>query len=214
MGGYGSGRRGGKGVTNDHRALDVRHLQRKGLLTPGRSFGWSWLREGETVASIQVRTEANRVILDYRHKDSGGEWVSANYPVLLEWTACNLGGRRAWFRCPVNGCGRRVAILYSGAIFACRHCLNLAYECQRENDGDRAMRRAGTIQRRIGLGGGLLGAMDWRRPKGMHWRTYARLTAKHDAFVRVALAGMEVTIDKATKRLDEINDMYPEGFTL
>jgi hypothetical protein len=40
------------------------------------------------------------------------------YAVLLEWTRCHYGGERAWFRCPVIGCGRRVAILYGGAIFA------------------------------------------------------------------------------------------------
>jgi hypothetical protein len=44
------------------------------------------------------------------------------YPVRLEWTGCNLGGRRAWFLCPAQGYGRRVAILFRGSIFACRHC--------------------------------------------------------------------------------------------
>ena len=28
------------------------------------------------------------------------------------------------------------------------------------------------------------------KPKGMHWRTFKRLTAKHNAFVGVSLAGM------------------------
>ena len=57
MGGMGSGRRyqGGKDTTSDMRALDVRRLQRDGLLTPGRAFGWNWSRNGETVASIQMR---------------------------------------------------------------------------------------------------------------------------------------------------------------
>jgi hypothetical protein len=25
------------------------------------------------------------------------------YPVQLEWTACNYGGSRVWFRCPTKG---------------------------------------------------------------------------------------------------------------
>ncbi len=55
MGGWGSGRgQSGRDTTSDYRALDVRRLQRDGLLTPGRSFGWNWTRDGETVASIQV----------------------------------------------------------------------------------------------------------------------------------------------------------------
>ena len=64
MGGFGSGRRqGGKDTTSDMRMLDVRRLQRDGLLTPGRAFGWQWTRNGEEVASIQIRTEIDRVML-------------------------------------------------------------------------------------------------------------------------------------------------------
>ena len=60
MGGWGSGRgRSGKDTTSDYRALDVRRLQRDGLLTPGRSFGWNWTRDGETVASIERDAVAN-----------------------------------------------------------------------------------------------------------------------------------------------------------
>jgi hypothetical protein len=110
------------------------------------------MRNGKAVASIQVRAEADRVILDYRHQRGDGEWKSLNYPVRIEWTPCNYGGARAWFRCPAQGCGRRVAKLYLGsAIFACRHCHQLAYECQRETDDDRAARRADTIRKRLAL---------------------------------------------------------------
>lgn len=38
--------------------IDVWRLQRDGLLTLGRAFGWNWTRNGKTVVSIQVRTEA------------------------------------------------------------------------------------------------------------------------------------------------------------
>ena len=67
MGGMGSGRRyhGGMDTTSDMRALDVRKLQRDGFRTPGRAFGWHWTVNGEEVASIQIRTEAGRVILNY-----------------------------------------------------------------------------------------------------------------------------------------------------
>ena len=68
MGGMGSGRRyqGGKDTTSDMRALDIRRIQRDGLLIPGQALGWNWLRNGETVASINIRAEADRVILNYR----------------------------------------------------------------------------------------------------------------------------------------------------
>ena len=68
--------------------------------------------------------------------------------VLLDWPACYYGGPRAWFPCPAEGYDRRVAKLYigSGAIFACRHCFRLVYDCQRESDDDRATLRAEGIR--------------------------------------------------------------------
>ena len=80
------------------------------------------MRNGETVASIQMRAEQDRVILIYRHRSGDGEWKDEHYAVRIARTPCNLGGWRAWFICPAVGCGRRVAILYGGSIFACRHC--------------------------------------------------------------------------------------------
>jgi hypothetical protein len=75
MGGFGSGRgQGGKDTTSDMQTLDIRRLQRDGLLDPGRAFGWQWTRDCETVASIQVRAETDRIILNYRHKSGGGDW--------------------------------------------------------------------------------------------------------------------------------------------
>jgi hypothetical protein len=194
MGGMNSGRRdqGGKNTTEDCRVLDVRYLQRGGLLSAGRSFGLDWTRNGEKVASIQVRAETDRVILDYRHQRNGSEWKSVNYPVRIEWTPCNYGGSRAWFRCPADGCTRRVAKLFLGSsgIFACRHCYQLAYASQRESVDDRATRRADRIRARLGWEPGILNG-NGGKPKGMRLQTFMRLTAEHDAFVGVSLAVME-----------------------
>ena len=77
MGGYGSGRQGGKRCTDDLRPLDVRKINRAGLLTPGRWFNWEWTCNGEVTASIGLRVEAERVVLDYRNQNrhhNGGEW--------------------------------------------------------------------------------------------------------------------------------------------
>ena len=206
MGGFGSGRgQRGKDTTSDMRALDIRRLQRDGLLTPGQTFGWNWLRNGEKVASINIRSEVARVILDYRSRSNGGEWHAKEYPVYLAWTPCNLGGRRAWFICPARGCGRRVAILFGGSIFACRHCHKLAYECQRETDDDRACRRADTIRRRLGWERGILNGSGWK-PKGMHWRTFERLRAEHDAYVMAALAGMGERLGLVERRMNGLLD--------
>jgi len=192
MGGMGSGRRwhyGANDTTNQYRALDVRRWQRAGLLTPGRAFGWQWTRDGIDAASVQIRTEADRVILNYRTRINGGEWQPVEYPVYLEWTPCNFGGQRPWFRCPVRLCGRRVAILFGGSIFACRHCHKLAYPSQRETGDDRAIRRADRLRTRLGWEPGILNG-DGLKLKGMHWRTFERLEAEYDAFAGDALAGI------------------------
>ena len=201
MGGFGSGRgQRGKDTTSDMRALDILRLQRDGLLIPGRAWTSAWKRNGVEVASIQGRTEVDRVILNYRSRSNGGEWQAMEYPVRLAWTPCNFGGRRAWFVCPAQGCGRRVAILFGGSIFACRHCHKLAYDCQRETDDDRAMRRADTIRRRLGWEAGIANP-EGGKPKGMHWRTYQRLITEYAAFANASWAGMAERLGLINRRL-------------
>ena len=191
MGGIGSGRRyqGGKDTTEDSLPLDIRKLQRAGLLTPYGSFGWQWTVNDRPVANIRVRVEIERVVLVYRYRRRGDvDWQDVEQAVYLDHTACTYGGTRHWWLCP--SCGRRVAILYGpGQHYACRHCWKLAYACQRETASDRAARRADRIRRRLGWYVGILNPKGWK-PKGMRWQTFARLSAEHDAFVGVSLAGM------------------------
>lgn len=192
MGGLGSGRHwhyGAKATTDNHHALDVRKLQRDGILTTKRSCFWSWLVNGKEVASIGIRATAASVFLSYRIKTEKGEWQDMEYAVPLEWTNCHYGGQRAWFRCPVAGCGRRVAILYLSEVFTCRHCRNLAYESQRESDVDRMARKADILRRKLGWQPGILNANGWK-PKRMRWHTFEKLRAEHDAVVSVALEGI------------------------
>ncbi len=189
MGGFGSGRKWGKTCTEDMQGLDVRRLHRAGRLEPGSSCRWQWSSRGEVVASIGVAVEADRVVLTYRQRDQGGEWKDMRYPVYLDRTPCTFGGERLWWRCPAAGCGRRVAVLYGGAVFACRHCHKLAYRVQRETADDRAGRRADKIRDRLGWDAGILNPAGGK-PKGMHWRTFWKLRAEHDAHVQQALIGL------------------------
>ena len=197
MGGIGSGRywrRDTKPTTSDYQAIDVRRWQRDGLLALYRAFSWQWLRDGKVVASIRVHTEPGRVILTYRHRSNGEDWKDENYPVYLDWTACNFGGQPPWFLWPAPGCGRRVAILYGGDIFACRHCYHLAYPSQRETDDDRAARRADRIREKLGWEPGFLNGKGWK-PKGMHRKTFEKLTVQHDAYVNTSLIGISARLN-------------------
>ena len=185
MGGPGSGNHrhyGAKSTTDDYRVLDVRRLAREGMLQPGRSGIWNWIRRGKTVASISFRADRGQITLEYRRRSNGEEWVNEKYPVRLEWTRCHLGGSRPWFICPVAGCGRRVAILYGGGIFACRHCHRLAYASSREDAADRAIRKADRIRDRLGWQRGIL-SEPGAKPKWMRWATFERLVDQHDELV-------------------------------
>lgn len=189
MGGSNSGRRGGKLTTNDMRSLDVRRLKREGLLIPGRSFAWTWTRDNETMARVNIRVNDESAHLTYLQSWRGEPWRDCSNILKIDWTACNFGGCRAWWRCPVFGCDRRVAVLYSGrGVYACRHCLALAYRSQRESSSDLAARRANKIRDRLGWARGILN-MPGGRPKGMHWKTYLCLLQEHTDCTNAALKG-------------------------
>ena len=164
MGGFGSGRRGGRATTCDYLQLDVRLWQRSGLLVRFGCFSCGYWN----VAVSFSKPEPNWVFL------SRLDYSPEKYQVWLEWTPCNYGGARPWFLCPMDGCRRRVAILYAGATIACRQCRNLAYSSQQESRRNRTLRRAQAIRRKLGASANLTEPFP-PRPRGMHRRTYRRL---------------------------------------
>jgi hypothetical protein len=182
MGGWGSGRSWGhkaKKKTATYPLLDVRRLEWEGLFRAGLAFPHQMIQNGERTASIDLRVDADRVTLSYRYLSPESEWQRVEKPVQLEWTPCNYGGHRAWFRCPAESCGRRVAILYFVGVFACRHCHQLAYWSQRCSASQASMRRAQAIRERLG-GSRNMNCPFPAKPKGMHWKTYRRFRLLHD----------------------------------
>jgi hypothetical protein len=95
-----------------------------------------------------------------------------DYKIGLQTSSPNYGGKRWWFICPLQGCSRRVANLYSsGTYYGCRHCLNLAYPSQNEAPHYRAMHKAQKIHQQLGGDG----CVQWLpKPKGMHQKTFNR----------------------------------------
>ncbi len=170
MGGFGSGRRwSSTETTSDYVRVDVRKWQRQGLLIAGRTF-FSWPSWEVEVTSAD-RDEPILLCLHPRH----GTGVRPQR-IWIEWTACNYGGKRAWFICP-RGCGRRVAILYGTVELACRHCRQLTYECQQDSGWHRSLRQARTSRAKLGGSMSLAESLP-EKPKGMHWRTYRRLITR------------------------------------
>jgi hypothetical protein len=195
MGGFGSGRPSGSERDNVEacRSIDVNQLHRAGCLRSGWIGGWQWTRDGERVASINLRAEYDRLHLSYRVRIGGGEWEDVAESVRIVRLPCRLGGARHYFMCPgvVNGiaCGRRVSKLHGpGRYFLCRHCYRLAHASQSEAAWDRTMRRANKIRQRLG-GDPSMAAPFPPKPKGMWRRTYERL--REQAF------GAEMRVDEA-----------------
>jgi len=181
MGGFGSGRPSGSGrdTVEACRSIDVNRLHKAGCLRPGWWGGWQWTRDGEKVASITLRVEADRLHLSYRVRMGGGDWEDVEETVRIVSAPCRFGGARPYFICPgvVNGiaCGRRVAKLHGlGRYFLCRSCYRLAHGSQSESGWDRALRRANKIRQRLGGDPGMAASFP-KKPKGMHRRTYDRL---------------------------------------
>ena len=145
------------------RQLDVRRWQREGVLRPGYVGSWHWTDRdtGEERASIGFRTDQGAVTLRYLV-----DGMPCSQTVRLSDSACNYGGARPWFVCPIHG--ERVAALFLRAgRFACRPCQRIAYASQSDDLCARIWRRQQKAEAKLGP--------YWARPKGMHEATRERL---------------------------------------
>jgi hypothetical protein len=187
MGGYGSGRSGGRPTTDSGLTLTLSKLLRDQLFRPGCAWGgslvWTNTTTGERIGSISyeahLRQESGRVRLRYTTTRWDGERRESDYWIVLETTPQPFGGRRWWFICPRTGVRAAKLHLPDGAFtFASRQAYRLAYACQREPAHDRALRRAFKLRGKLGAEGGIGDYVA--KPKWMRWRTYDRATARID----------------------------------
>ena len=180
MGGIGSGcwyRWNKKETTESKKRIDIRWMKKNGYLSTKHSGILRWTLNGKPTGSIGYRVESSRMILTYRQRENGGEWVDIQQCIHFDHTECNYGGKRCWFLCP--GCNRRVAVLYGDKYFLCRKCLNLTYSTQQESPPFRLTSKAQKIRERLGAS---LNTSDHiiEKPKGMHRKTFERL--KNEAY--------------------------------
>lgn len=160
---YGAGRPATHVKAEHCRRIDVRRWHREGVLQAGRAGSWQWTNAetGERVATIGYRSDGSSVALNYSI-----DGRDCSQRVWLSHSACNYGGKRPWFTCPVRG--ERVAVLYQRAgRFACRHCQRISYSSQSDDLCGRTWRRQAKAEAKLGP--------NWARPKGMHERTWQRL---------------------------------------
>jgi hypothetical protein len=164
------------------RSIDVNRLNRDGCLAPGWNGYWHWQTGDETVSTIGIKAEIDRLILSYNFRRHQEEWQAVEQAILIIRNPCPFGGSRPYILCPGAidgaGCGRRVIKLYGpDKHFLCRHCYRLSYASQREDRLDRTRRRASRIRRRLDPGSSLRDPAP-ERPKGMWQRTYLRLSGE------------------------------------
>jgi hypothetical protein len=184
----------GRNTTSDYRALDIRELRRAGMLRMDGPKIWSWYRGERVTASMVIEARGSFILLGYRIREE-----ERAHPVQLSWSNCHYGGTRPWFLCP--DCGRRVAILYGGPRFLCRHCRRLAYDVQRESENDRVIRRADAIRERLGWHPGILQPNGFK-PSRMHWQTYWRLCNEYHRLAGIGLEGISRELGIVSKQMD------------
>jgi hypothetical protein len=204
MGGYGSGRSGGRPTTEDGLTLRLSSLlrDRPGCAWSG-SITWTDTRTGEQSGSISyeayLRQKTGRLRLQYTTTLKDGERRESDYSIELETSHQTFGGRRWWFLCPRTG--RRATKLYlpNGALtFASRQAYGLVYPCQREQPHDRASRRVYKLRDKLGGTGGLESYIP--KPKWMRKATYDRKLEEIFAAEEIVYAHIEM-LDRRLDRL-------------
>ena len=156
--------------------IDVRYMYKRGLLKEGVAGSLSWTTRGEPSGSISYRSYGGSLVLSYAFTAGDSEPEQIEDQIRVEWTPCNYGGHRPWLRCP--SCNRRVMVLARhGRLFRCRKCHHIPYSSQTEMRADRLIRKARKIRALVDASDDLQEPI-WRKPKGMHRKTFDRLSQK------------------------------------
>lgn len=128
-------------------------------------------KRGFSIQPLELKAEAydTHLKISYRNQKKH------SYVIPVEKLACNYGGFRYFFNCPL--CRRRMRILYFSekSVFLCRKCLNLSYETQRLRPTRRYRYTAQKIKNYVQNKGGDL---YYKKPKYMPQRTYQILKSK------------------------------------
>jgi len=178
MGGWNSGRSGGRPTADLSLRVDIAWMIRSGRAQPGSfmsgSLSWSYGRD-DPAGSINYKVDMvdcydSKLILNYT-RGSGGDKESVEQIVRLVFTEPHYGGKRWWMVCPYRGI--RVGKIYlpgGGDRFASRKAWRLGYKSQRIAHRDRPFEKLFRLQKKLGAPQGWEAGLP--RPKGMWHRTY------------------------------------------
>lgn len=179
MGGWGSGRYGGRPTADASLQIDLAWMLRTGRVREGDWISGTlhWTCRGQPSGSIGYQAimqepGAERLELSYT-RGSGEDREQVRQTVRLCHTVPHYGGKRWWMICPYRAI--RVGKLYlppGGDRFASRQAWRLGYQCQRDAARDRPFERLFRLQKKLGCDPGWEAGL--RRPKGMWSRTFDR----------------------------------------
>jgi len=179
MGGWGSGRTGGRPTADMSKRIDIAWMVRTKRAIPGNLIYSSlyWNIGGEPAGSISYEADMvdphlSELRLSY-WRGSGEDREQVKQTVSLVFTEPNYGGRRWWLICPYSL--HRVGKLYlpnGGDRFAGRKAWRLGYNSQRVARRDRVFENLFSLQRKLGCEQGYDSFVH--RPKGMWRRTFER----------------------------------------
>jgi len=186
VGGYNSGRSGGRPTVEGSLTLDLNKLMRDQTVRAGQrsagSLSWHNVVTGEPTASIRyaasLGSQSGSLRLVYRTTNHWtGETRDMDWVLELTTTSQHFGGRRWWFLCPKTGARVTKLHLPPGAqTFGSRTAYRLGYRSQRETPRDRALNRAFKLRRGLGAKGGIGDHIP--KPKWMRWGTFGREVEK------------------------------------
>jgi len=179
MGGYGSGRTGGRPTADSAHRIDLAWMMRTGYAKPGCHISGTlrWTCGGRPSGWINYTARMDepgqeRLELSYTLGE-GNDREAVRQTIRLCHTAPHYGGKRWWMICPYQHI--RVGKLYlpaGGDRFASRKAWRLGYAIQRVAHRDRPFERLFALQKKLG------GDQGWEaglhKPKGMWQRTYDR----------------------------------------
>lgn len=139
-----------KQLAEESRCLSIFVLKEVSLLEKESGCWWDRRSSGATFLETEVAINQpiwpQRLFVKPTLTDGlGRKRHLETSEVRLANTFCRFGGKRWWFLCPGQNCGRRVAKLYfppDKSRYLCRHCHGLSYE-GRQKHRDRSYRSFG-----------------------------------------------------------------------
>jgi hypothetical protein len=166
-------------------------------------------RTGEQTRSIDIRSLRKAAYVG----DAAGNWLNARNELFcagirpkhwsdtaitldgqtlpVTWMPWHFSGSRPFFVCR---CGRKVLQLFAppGYSWRCRHCYGLSYATRQVGQRYRLILKAQKVRERLRADDLGVANPFPPKPKGMHWRRYDRLRARHDQALEQSLMRLKI----------------------